>query len=269
MRVQAVVLKTGPAGDFFKQLRSIFDPYVIHRRTYKLQRSAFDMMTSTLQEGTVVLVCDFQEKLQWGEQDEVQSQHWQKDLVTIFPCPIFFKYQGHVWVYSFQVLSDDLSQDNAWVQHVLFGLLNKHIPDLLAKIGAHPMTHGVVWSDNCGPQFKNKGQFGFVADCGVKIRKESGEPGDDIIHLEHHFFGSGHGKNISDAEGAVTKTIARKNVINGSWVIKDSRDLCNKLSADLDFQLRKPKKREKEAFWENRKRERGRGQILMTKVGAY
>ncbi|CAM9969574.1 unnamed protein product [Scytosiphon promiscuus] len=109
-----------------------------------------------LEEVTVMLVCDFQEKLQWGEQDEVQSQHWQKDQVTIFPCPIFFKHDGRVWAFSFQVLSNDLSQDTAWEQRVLFELFDKHIPELLRKYGAHPMTLAKVWSDNCGPQFKNK-----------------------------------------------------------------------------------------------------------------
>lgn len=252
-----------------KELRAIFDPYVLHRRQCKLQRSAFDMRISTLEEGTVLLVCDFQEKMQWGEQDEVQSQHWQKQLVTIFPCPIFFKYKGRVWAYSFQVLSDDLSQDNAWVQHVLSELLDKHIPKLLKKYGAHPMARAAVWSDNCGPQSKNSKQFGYVADCGVKVRDDAGRRGLDTVRLEHHYFASGHGKNFSDSEGAVTKMITRRSIINGTWVVSGARDVCNKLAAALNFDLKKPKKSEKEAFSARKKHQRGTGQILVTKVGAF
>lgn len=255
-------------GDFMKELKAILAAYIPHRRQVKLQRSAFNMMIETLEEGTVILVGDFQEKMQWGEQDEVQSQHWQKDMVTIFPIPIFFVYQGRVWAYSFQVLSDDLSQDNAWVQHVLFQLLDKHIPKLFNSLGVHPMICAILWSDNCGPQFKNKAQFGYVSDCGVKVRKANGERGDVPVRLEHHYFASGHGKNFSDSEGATTKNATKRSIINGSWVVSDARDLCDKLSADLNFKLKMPTEREEKAFHERKKHQRGKGQVLVTKVSA-
>lgn len=241
--------------------------YSTHRRQYKTQRKAFDEMIATLKPGTVLLVCDFQEKFQWGEQDEVQSQHWQKEQVTMFPCPIFFVYKGRVWVYSFQILSDDMSQDNAWVQHVLSKLLSTEIPELLRKIGADPMTRVVIWSDNCAKQFKCMTHFGWVADSGVMVRTKEG----DINHgtplkIEHHYFGSGHGKNLSDSEGAVAKNLGRKYVINGSWVVSDARDLCHKLGAELNFLLRKAKSHERAAFEGKRTNNRGAGQLLMTKV---
>lgn len=66
-------------------------------------------MLSTLDEGHVILVVDFQERLSIREQDEVQSQHWDHEATTIFPCPMFFRFQRLVWAYSFQVLSDDMS----------------------------------------------------------------------------------------------------------------------------------------------------------------
>lgn len=174
-----------------------------------------------------------------------------------------------MWAYSFQFLSDDLSQDNALVPHVLFELLDKHIPELFLKLGAHPMIRALFWSDNCGPQFKNKGQFGFVSDCRAKIRKEDGKRGEVSFILEHHYFASGHGKNYSDTEGAVTKNATKRSIINGSWVVRDARDLCEKLAGDLNFQLGKPKRSEKKAFFERKKHQRGTGQVLVTKVGAF
>lgn len=265
--IQAVVVKTGPVEMFMKQLRVILRRYSTHRQHYKTQREAFDEMIATLEPGTVLLVCDFQEKFQWGEQDEVQSQHWGKEQVTMFPCPIFFVYDGRVWVYSFQILSDDMSQDNAWVQHVLSKLLSNDIPELLRKIGAAPMTRVVIWSDNCAKQFKCRTHFGWVADSGVKVCAKEGEIDHETpLKIEHHYFGSGHGKNLSDSEGAVAKNLGRKNVINGSWVISDARDLCDKLGADLNFLLRKATTRERQSFEERRRNNRGAGQLLMTKV---
>lgn len=60
-----------------EELRPILGSYIVHRRQVKLERSAFDQMIATMEEGTVLLIGDSQEKLQWGEQDEVESQHWQ------------------------------------------------------------------------------------------------------------------------------------------------------------------------------------------------
>lgn len=97
------------------------------------------------------------------EQDEVQSQHWQHESVTIFPCPIYFKWKGRVWAYSFQVLSDDKTQDNAWVQHVMFKILTEHVPSSMRKLGAPAMVRAIFFTDNCAKQFKCRFQFGWLA----------------------------------------------------------------------------------------------------------
>ena len=67
--------------------------------------------------------CTLQERYAHHTQDEVQSQHWNQDSTTLFPCPVFFRHGDRAWVYSFVVLSDDRSQDNAWVRHTFKRLL--------------------------------------------------------------------------------------------------------------------------------------------------
>lgn len=249
------------------EAQEILAKFVVHRRQYKTQKSAFDEIIRTLEEGTVVFVCDFQERLQWGEQDEVQSQHWQKDSVTIFPCPIFFKVRGQVWCYSFQVLSDDMAQDNAWVQYVFSELLlKKEVPALLRDIGAAIMTLAIIVSDNCGMQFKCRTQFGWIADCGVKVVNEDGRTTDDDLAVEHHYFGSCHGKSCSDREGAVTKSTTKSKIVNMSWAPRDQRHLCALLGAELNFLLRPPTAEERATFERRKKNDRGQAQTLVTKV---
>lgn len=172
-----------------------------------------------------------------------------------------------MWAYSFQVLSDDMSQDNAWVQHVMPKLMNDDIPALLRNIGAPPMTRATIFTDNCGKQFKCKYHFGWVADSGVKVRREDGGATGKGVHIEHHYFGACHGKNMSDSEGGVTKSHARANVANMSWRVESSEDLCSKLGKDLNFMLEEPTDEEREYFSANQKHDRGYGQLLMTKVG--
>lgn len=115
-----MVVKSGTVNEFFGEVREIQGVYRKHRRQYHQyhhQRDTFNETLATLEEGQVVFVVDFQEHLQLSEQDEVQSQHWQHESVTIFPAPLYFKMGGRVWCYSFQVLSDDRTQENVWVQY--------------------------------------------------------------------------------------------------------------------------------------------------------
>lgn len=229
MLVQAVAEMKGTVDDFFESFKDIFNPLVKHRRQYKSQRVSFREQKATQGDGDVVLVVDFQERLSVREQDEVQSQHWDHDATTIFPCPIFIKWGGRVWAYSFQMLSDDMAQDNAWVQHVLTMLLTVHIPALLRKIAAPPMTRAIIFTDNCAKQFKCKFNFAWVAANGIMIRDNDGNITGIRLHIEHHYFGACHGKNISDSEGGITKTYARDQVTNQSWTVACPRDLCEKL----------------------------------------
>ncbi|CAM9827844.1 unnamed protein product [Ectocarpus fasciculatus] len=263
---KGVVVKRGTVDEFFEEVRNIQGVYRKHRRQFHHQRSTFNETIATLEEGQVVFVVDFQEQLQLSEQDEVQSQHWQHESVTIFPAPIYFKLRGRVWCYSFQVLSDDRSQDNVWVQYVMNQLLSVHVPGLLRKVGAAPMTKAIIFTDNCAKQFKCRFHFGWVAQSGVMIRDSDGNATDMRLVVEHHYFGSCHGKSNSDSEGVITKLAERTNVMNGSWVVRNPQHLCELLAKDFSFLLQEASQDEKDRFYEDKSHTRGGQQLLMTKV---
>ncbi|CAM9563467.1 unnamed protein product [Ectocarpus sp. 4 AP-2014] len=263
---KAIAELAGTVDDFMADLKNNFTRFSKHRRQYKTQRSAFKEKKLTLEEGEVLCIVDFQERLQVQEQDEVQSQHWDREATTIFPCPIFFKCGGEVWAYSFQVLSDDMAQDNAWVQSVMSKLLNEDIPALLRKVGAAPMTRVTIWTDNCAKQFKCRFHFGWIADAFIFCRDRHGNVTGVRVRVEHHYFGACHGKNLSDAEGGMTKVFVRLMVLNMTWKIASSRDLYLKLSKALNFMLRDASSEETVASWSKRKgRTAGSDQRLMTK----
>ena len=257
---------TGTVADFFAELLEIWQRFRVHRRQYKHQRRVFNDFISRLQDGTVLLIADFQEQLAMMEQDEVQSQHWQHESVTIYPCPFFFKWEGRVWSYSFQVISNDTAQDSAWVQYVMSKLLSDDIPALLKKMGAEPMEIAVVFTDNCAKQFKSRFGFNYVSDPRIKTRDADGRATDIDLHLEWHYFGSCHGKNNSDSEGSVTKSTYRNNVINQTWSPLCPRDVFVLCERDLGFLFVKPTPDEEEEFYENKRDSRGSQQVLVTKV---
>lgn len=221
-----------------------------------------------MEKGEVVLVVDFQERLQIKEQDQVQSQHWDQDSTTIFPCYIMFWWLDRIWAYSFMILSDDMTQDNAWVQHVLSRLLSEDIPALLRKIGAPPMSRATIFSDNCAKQFKCRFHFGWLADVGIRAKDAHG--GDTGLRLvvEHHYFGPSHGKNSSDSEGGVCKSYVRMMVNNQEWLfVASSRDLCQKLEKGIGFILREATSDERTIFLSTRgEHSIGTDKLIMTKV---
>ena len=129
------------------------------------------------------------------------------------------------------------------------------------------MTRVIIWTDNCAKQFKCRFHFGWIADAFIFCRDGHGNVTGVRVHVEHHYFGACHGKNLSDAEGGMTKEFVRMMVLNMTWRVASSRDLYLKLSKALNFMLRVATTEETAAFWSKRKgRTAGSDQRLMTKV---
>lgn len=250
--------RAGSAEEFFVDVKDAANRLFPHRRQKDMQRVAYGEMIATLEEGHVILVADFQERYTHHTQDEVQSQHWNQDSTTLFPCPVFFRMDGEVWVYSFVLLSDDGLQDNAWVQHAFSRLLQTEIPSMLQRVGAARMTRATFFTDNCGKQFKCATSFGFIGDCGIHVVEEPNRR----LYVEAHYFGACHGKSLSDSEGGVVKTLARSLVVSGRVRILGSHDLYEKLVPHLNFELRKASTTEMEEY----AGKIGTGQLLMASV---
>ena len=256
--------------DLFSEFSDIFCRFFPHRRQYKMQRISFSEQLQTLKEGEVVFVVDFQERLQLKEQDQVQSQHWNQEATTIFPCPIYFRWGGRVWSYCFMVLSDDMEQDSAWVQYVMTRLMERDVPALLRKLGAGPMVWAIIWTDNCAKHFKCKYHWGWVSDAGIYALDGDGESTGRKLHIEHNHFGPKHGKNPSDGAGASAKGFATMMVKTQGWVyVESSKDLCTKLEKGMGFILAEATSEERIAFLAEKEGTRpgGTEQLLMTKVG--
>ena len=251
-----------------REVRGAFNAFVKHRRQYKTQEQvAFKELKATLVYGHVVLVMYFQERLSIHEQDvSFSPSAGTTKRRTSSPVPIFLRLRGRVWAYSSQFLSKDMTQDNAWVRHVVSMLWTDHIPALLRKIGADPMTRATMFTDNCAKQFKGRFHFEWVADSGIMVRDNDGKPTGERRMVEHHYFGACHWKNISDSEGGITKTYARDQVTNQAWKVNSSRDLCEKQANGLKFIYSDPTEEKPVSFYDSIPQDRGSRQILVTKV---
>ena len=168
---------------FFQGVLNVFFPhsFLAHQNA-----QAFQHDISHVQEGEAVLLMDFQMNLGHEYQQTIQIEHWAKTQTTIFPVIAYLKIGGKIVVHSYVVLSNDLTHDNAFVEHATALVMT----DIHETLG-YEIKKMTIWSDGCGSQFKNKNQFFKVSTSNIKVR--------------HRFFASCHGKGPSDSEGAVVK----------------------------------------------------------------
>ena len=127
-------------------------------------------------------------------------------------------------------MSDDLEQDNPWVQHMLEIILRTSLPDVLQRAGAQPMYTVIVFSDNCCPQFKNLYDFYFIGGKNISDSKANVPR----LHLQWHFWAACHGKNVSDSEGA---TIKKRNKRRGKRRSLEGVDFTSIVRPMLNFRV--------------------------------
>ena len=238
--------------------------FIPHLRVLRVQRKIFKEMRSSLRPGEVILVLDFQERITHQHQDEAQGEYFAGVQTVLFPVIAYFLIGDEVWAYSFTVMSDDLEQDNAWVQHTLEILLRDRIPAVLEHAGAHSMQAVFIFSDNCCPQFKNL--FNFYFNGGPNVANvENNSP---RLHVEWHFWAACHGKNVSDSEGATIKNVVKEREKNGQWRESTSRalyDRCSTSELRLDMHPATPAERS-DFFGGDNEARGGIAQLVTTKV---
>lgn len=91
------------------------------------------------------------------EQVGFQSQYWDHDATTNIACPIFVRWRGNIWTYSCHVLSDDMAQDNAWVQYVFDKVVDWAYACLAPEDRGGPIDpcDDIIFADNCAQLFES------------------------------------------------------------------------------------------------------------------
>ena len=227
----------------------------------------FNVILTTLKDGEVVVVVDFQERLTHEHQDEAQGEFFNGVQSVVFPAVAYFRVGDNVWAHSFMVLSDDLEQDSPWVQHTLRIILENELPNVMKRAGAKPMTTVKLFSDNCAGQFKNRYIFFFVGAGGIEGPASKLDGQAVPLVVEWHFWAACHGKNVSDSEGATLKNVVAEREKDGVWRLSTTRDLFSQcVDSQLSYFLRAATDEELDRFYEHNPNRGGHAQIPMTKV---
>ncbi|CAM9533476.1 unnamed protein product, partial [Choristocarpus tenellus] len=219
--------------------------FFLHHNTSGWQARHYKQSIARLRPGQAVLVVDFQSQYSHGHQDLTQQEFFNLFLTAVFPAAVWmkdFRRGGHgggrTWAHSFVFLSQDTSQDNEFVQHVLEKLINEFLKPMAREYGQElRVLH--IWTDECGSQFKNRWQMEWVSKAF----------GRHEIAVIHNFFASFHGKSLSDAIGAVVKPNARLLERNGVRMPGTSSLVETLKASSTDFCLTLPTPEENEQLW--------------------
>ena len=158
----------------------------VHLFHFRWQALQFDEAKKQLQIGDILLIMDFATNYSHHRQDEIHGAFWCRRQTTLHPIIIYYPCQEkgcqHLVRDEVMIFSDDLKHDsfavNKFVERVVSHLKEKGVP----------VNRIVMWSDNCGPQYKSCKVF----DAMSKVQD---------IPIQRHYFCARHGK--AEADGAI------------------------------------------------------------------
>ena len=228
----ALVTKETPVNDMFQYFLELLKEYTYHSFMAKWQKDQFDSLVANLPLNDVICVHDFSENYICRSQDEIQSQYFDPNKVSIHvsilyhhadpqldgkestevnPCII----KEHIFA-----LSDDTTQDYHFVHHVqslIVHYLRNQLHLTVNKI--HEFT------DGCAGQYKSKHTFGDLSCCLA----------DFGCQIDRHFFETSHAKGEQDAAGANVKQRATLAVLQRTVTIGCAKDLYDYLSEHFEL----------------------------------
>ena len=149
------------------------------------QAFQFDECKKQLQVGDVLLIMDFATNYSHHKQDEEHGAFWCRKQTTLhpiiayYPCPCKC---GHLVHDEIMILSNDLKHDSFAV--------NTFVEKALRHLRENKVTikRLIMWSDNCGPQYKSCKVFDAVSKY-------------EDIPVMRNYFCAKHGK--AEADGAI------------------------------------------------------------------
>lgn len=164
--------KETPVYEMFKYFLALLTNYTYHSFMAKWQKDQFDTLLVTLPLNDIICVHDFSENYICHSQDEIQSQYFNPNKVSIH-VTILYRHanlqadgkestedNSSIIKEHLFTLSDDNTQDFHFVYHVqslILSYLREKQQVTVEKI--HEFT------DGCAGQYKSKHTFGDLSCC--------------------------------------------------------------------------------------------------------
>ena len=147
-------------------------------------------LKDTVGEGEFIVTGDFSENYTYQIQNEIQSQQWCKDQITLHVFAFYYRENNVSRNENFVIFSENLKHDSVAV-HLFNGI---RISYLKRKFGDRIRKISYFW-DGTASQYKNKYNF-------LNLINHKNDIG---INAEWHFFTTSHSKGAFDGIGDTVK----------------------------------------------------------------
>lgn len=169
----------------------------------KRQSEFFKSKKENLEQGEMLVLCDFSENYSFVVQEESQSFHWSKQQCTIHPFMLYWKEGDSQQKQSIVVIAE-CTDHNVTAVHLFQNKLINYVKE------KHNFTKKLkFFSDGAAPQYKNRKNFYNIS----QFKTEHG------LEAEWHFFATSHGKSPCDGIGGTFKRNARRASIQGKTIL--------------------------------------------------
>ena len=204
--------KSGTLQKLVNEIKTEVAPHAQHLFNKEWQQTQYKELREKLRGNEVLSVWDFSENYKCNFQREVQSAYYSQESATLHPVITYYRCTTceKTVQESLIFISNDLHHD-----HHLVNMFQKKVAQHLTQTRKLPLQTLHRYSDGCACQYKSKGPFSDV----------SYSTEDFAFKIQHHFYGTRHGKGASDGEGAVIKSKASKAVMAGTVVISNAEGL--------------------------------------------
>lgn len=232
-----------PFSEFEDELRKYWAKFMLHHDVGKWQDDETVHLKSHVDRGSTFEIQDFGENYHIERKREHQTFYFCEIGVTLYGCMLrirvedlhdeylgegekqkllnYFRELGKppIILIAHVIISDDLSHDNAFVQHVN----SRIIWEWLQKVVAPGVTiqQRIICTDGAPSQYKLADQILWVS--------KQGAPGSGTPKVRHIFRGTAHGKDDSDPELGHHKNAADR------WQLRAEEGEVAKIFTPHDF----------------------------------
>lgn len=198
--------------DFIDHFLDRLPQLLKHSYIVKQQNEYFNNIKDNLKPGEMLVVLDFSENYTFLIQDEVQSYHWTNEQATVHPFGFYYNIENEIQFSNCIIISEIMKHNVVLVD--LF--INKFIKFIKGQIGTPTKIY--YFSDGAASQYKNKTNIWNL----TKHEQKYG------ISAEWNFFGTSHGKNVSDGLGGTLKRlVSRASIQSTESVINSPNAMYN------------------------------------------
>lgn len=203
-----------PYSQWEALLRAYWPKFMLHHDVGKWQDDETTYLKSHIERGTTFEIQDFGENYHIERKREHQTFYFCEIGVSLYGCMLRIRVEDLSDAYlgpgeklkllhffeklnkppivliAHIIISEDLSHDNAFVQHVNSRIIGEWLRSVVAP--GVVIRQRILCTDGAPSQFKLADQILWVS--------KQGEPNSDTPKVRHIFRGTAHGKDDSDPE---------------------------------------------------------------------